>query len=494
METPRVGGKVGVFSLRRSVKSSSSSENEGEEIRTPTSKSLRAPLQDVLPQCSAQRDLTNLINKKRSEAAPGSNLTPLMCRLHLQDEGRDSFQKMLMKKDCVRVPQARSLSSLVARTAEPGLNNALPKFTLTEDNDSVLVRVHDDAIQCPLQKGETIPIEAQEDHKLSLGDTAIASGLTRHTSSTLVETVTEQTATSPGPKMVVGSTVPANLEMAGQPDAFQSNYPGVVTENSWDIVPEMERNEGSTKMWHANQISVDGHSTSLGSGSVGIDEENLPGIEVRQAWQLEGSVHTGNVKQEDARQVEVGVPGSGQVEALVTGSGQVQVGAAGSGQVEVGALGSVEVGAPGSGQVEVGALGSGQMEVGEAGSRQVEVGALESVEVGAPGSGQVEVGALGSGQVEVGEAESGQVEVGAAGSGQVEVGALGSGQVEVGEAESGQVEVGVAESGQVEVGAPGSGQVEVGEAGSGQVEVGALGSGQVEVGVAGSGQVEGLGR
>ncbi|XP_072326245.1 uncharacterized protein [Scyliorhinus torazame] len=350
METPRAGGKVGVFSLRRSVKSSSSSENEGEEIRTPTNKSLRAPLQDVLPRCSAQRDLTNPINKKRSEAVQGSHLTPLMCRLHLQDEGRDPFQKMLVKKDCVRVPQAMSLSSLVTRTAGPGLNNALPKFTLTEDDDSVLVCVRDEAIRCPLQKGEPITIEAQEDRKLSLGDTALASGLTRHRSSTLVETVTKQTATGPGPKMVVGSPLPANLEVAGQPDVFQSNCPGVVTENSWDIIPEMEINEGSTKMWLESQISVDGLSTSLGSGSVGIDQGNLPGIEVRKTWQLEGGLHTGNGKQEDEKRVEVGVLASGQVEAGVPRPGLVEAGVQRSGQV---AAGSGQV-AAGSGQVEVG--------------------------------------------------------------------------------------------------------------------------------------------
>ncbi|GCB69236.1 hypothetical protein scyTo_0001018, partial [Scyliorhinus torazame] len=387
--------------------------------------------------------------------------------LNLQDEGRDPFQKMLVKKDCVRVPQAMSLSSLVTRTAGPGLNNALPKFTLTEDDDSVLVCVRDEAIRCPLQKGEPITIEAQEDRKLSLGDTALASGLTRHRSSTLVETVTKQTATGPGPKMVVGSPLPANLEVAGQPDVFQSNCPGVVTENSWDIIPEMEINEGSTKMWLESQISVDGLSTSLGSGSVGIDQGNLPGIEVRKTWQLEGGLHTGNGKQEDEKRVEV--------EAGTAESGQVEVGVAEPGQVEVGAAepGQVEAGTAESGQVEVSVLGPGQVEVGS-----------EQVEVGVSGSGQVEMGVAEPGQVEVGAAEPGQVEMGVAEPGQVEVGAAESGQVEVGAAEPGQVEVGVAESGQVEVGVPGPGQLEVGVAEPEQVEVDVLGAGQVKAGAA----------
>ncbi|GCC40970.1 hypothetical protein chiPu_0024786 [Chiloscyllium punctatum] len=72
-----------MFSSRRSVKSSSS-ENEGEEIQTPTNKGVRVPFQDVLPQCNVQRDVKNPCSKRRSEILPGSNLTPLMRRLHLQ--------------------------------------------------------------------------------------------------------------------------------------------------------------------------------------------------------------------------------------------------------------------------------------------------------------------------------------------------------------------------------------------------------------------------
>ncbi|XP_059829706.1 sperm-associated antigen 5 isoform X3 [Hypanus sabinus] len=66
-----------MFGERQSVKSSSV-ENDGQRPSTPSRKCGRVPLQEVLPQCSAQRDI-------RSSSRVGSSLTPLLRGLHLED-------------------------------------------------------------------------------------------------------------------------------------------------------------------------------------------------------------------------------------------------------------------------------------------------------------------------------------------------------------------------------------------------------------------------
>ncbi|XP_041052635.1 uncharacterized protein LOC121282890 [Carcharodon carcharias] len=301
MAALRAEGKDRMFGLRRSMKSSSS-ENEGEDIQTPTSKCVRVPLGDVLP----RQDLTNSISKRRSEAVSGSNLTPLMRRLHLQDEGllvpklcyEDPIQEAFVKKDCVDVPQARDLNPLVTHTTEPRLNSVIPEFMPTEGEDSALVCVHGTAIPSPVQKGELVT-KAQEDPKLSLADTAITSGLARHRSSTSIETVVRQTVTSSGPKAGVGSPLPTSLEIARQPDAFQSNPPGVVTESSWSIVPEMEEDEALVEATLQNFMSADGLSTTLDRGPMGVGMGKLSRVEVGKAWQFMGDVDIRELKQQE---------------------------------------------------------------------------------------------------------------------------------------------------------------------------------------------------
>ncbi|XP_067865999.1 uncharacterized protein [Heterodontus francisci] len=385
-----------MFQARRSVKSSSS-ENEGEEIQTPTKKSVRVPLQEVLTQCSAQRDLINSISKRRSVAVPGTNLTPLIRRMHLQDDGlqvsslvyEDLCQKIFVEEDCVNVPQARGLTPLVTHTAPKanalrgtrslsaasGLHSTIPECLPTEGADSAPASVHGGALTCPALKGEPVAIEAQEDAKLLIGDTTITSGLVGHRSSTPVKSAAGQTLTGPVPKAGTGSTPPANLEMAGWPDAFQCSYPRVMADTSCGIVPEMEVDEGLAEVSLKHLALVDGLSTLSGIEPMGASTGHLPRVEVGQ---VEGGA-------EEVGQVEGGAEEVGQVEGGAEEVGQVEGGAEEVGQVEGGAeeVGQVEGGAEEVGQVEGGAEEVGQVEGGAEEMGQVEGGAEEVGQVDA---------------------------------------------------------------------------------------------------------------
>ncbi|XP_060703729.1 uncharacterized protein LOC132830215 [Hemiscyllium ocellatum] len=316
-----------MFSSRRSMKSSSS-ENEGEEIQTPTNKGVRVPFQDVLPQCNVQRDVKNPCIKRRSEILPGSNLTPLMRRLHLQDDGlpglklvyEDPGQNIFVEEDCVCVPQARALTPLM-HTAEPGLDSTVPEIMLIEAKDPTPGRGREEAITCVVRKGEPVIIEAKQEPKLPLNDTAIISGLAPGGSSNPIETVAGPNL---GPRVAEGHSLSSRLEMAGQPEVPQRDCPPVLTGNSCTILPEVEGDDGLGEDLLDNLTTVHGLSVPLGTGTVGVGM-----LSCSDLGQLKDVVRFGELKR-DGEEV-----GPWKMEAKQDDRVSEEVGRVSTGQIDI---------------------------------------------------------------------------------------------------------------------------------------------------------------
>ncbi|XP_067864668.1 sperm-associated antigen 5 [Heptranchias perlo] len=254
-----------MFSARRSA-ASSSSENEGEELQTLIGKCARVPLQEVLPQCSAQRELKNSISKRPSLTLLGSTLTPLIRRLHLQEDGQqvpplvyeDLCQKIFVEDQFIgtsqgsgltplvrhavpRVGACRDRRPLVAAAPEHGARGVIPESSRTEgeDSDSAGARA---AITSPVHKGEQATTEAWKDPVPSIGNGIVISGCPleqrRSPPPPGTEAVAEETVADPG------DTLPASPENAGGLGGFRGLCPGAAADSSLDVAPESGGSEG----------------------------------------------------------------------------------------------------------------------------------------------------------------------------------------------------------------------------------------------------------
>ncbi|XP_078278083.1 sperm-associated antigen 5 [Rhinoraja longicauda] len=171
-------GEGDMFSRRQSTKSSSS-ENEDQLASTPGRKCGRVPLQDVLLQCSAQRDMRRSNSIAQCMGVPSSNLTPLLCKLKLEDAHRpgpaivyDELCKQIFVGDVSPPamqapprPGVRGKRSVpVTRTAEPAGGGAVRE-------DGKPIRGADTP---PVNAGELVVAEAQEDTGLPVSGAANA--------------------------------------------------------------------------------------------------------------------------------------------------------------------------------------------------------------------------------------------------------------------------------------------------------------------------------
>ncbi|XP_055513388.1 sperm-associated antigen 5 [Leucoraja erinacea] len=189
-----------MLNRRRSAKSSSS-ENEDQLASTPGRKFGRVPLQDVLLQCSAQRDMQRSSSKAQCMGVPSSNLTPLLCKLKLEDAYRPA-PSLVFDNLCKHIFVDGVSSPATQASSRPGVRGkrSLPVTGTAEPAGGGAVREDDERIRGadapPVNAGELVIAEAQEDPELSV------SGAANARASAPAEAAAGQSAGSPQASLV----------------------------------------------------------------------------------------------------------------------------------------------------------------------------------------------------------------------------------------------------------------------------------------------------